>query len=167
MCPAHSFDPTTVSALIQIFPKGTYEFSISEPKAYQRPNKEGKLTKGIRYGVTCEEVHDGDPNMKGERQFVNGYPSSADAPDGINEGGLAFIKGFLLAAYGYERTTAGQREFDAAMKGKDWALDFESGACGDAWRDVTGKRFLADMDTGINKDSGEAQQKWSQFRKVG
>lgn len=164
---AHSFDPTTVTASIPVFDKGTYEFSAGEPKAFQRPNKDGKLTKGIRYLVICEEVIDGNQNHKGDRQFVNGYPSDKET-GGINEGGLAFVKRFLIACAGYGPTAADEKAFDAAFKGEDWSLDFESGACGDMWRDATGKRFVAELDVKMSDDgSGQIQQVWKQFRKVG
>lgn len=157
----HEFDPTKVTALIQVFPKGDYEFSIGEPKAYQKTNAKGNLTKGVRWGLLCERVVEGDPNMKGEKQFLNGYPSSG----ATETEGLAFIKRYIMAALGYQITVESEKQFNVDMAGKNWGLDYESGACGDMWRAMTGKRFIVTLDAQPNpEDPSQLQQKFVAVR---
>lgn len=157
--PKRNFDPTTVTSTIQIFSKGSYEFSVGEPTVFVRTKKDGGLSEGIRYPLVCEVVHDGDPNMKGERQFLAIYPTS--------EGGLAYGKGtFLMPTLGYNRDADSEKKFNAAYEGQDWGIDFEAKAAGDMWKQPVGKRVIGDLEPGINSEDGSAVQKFNGFRKV-
>jgi hypothetical protein len=165
--PPYEFDPTKVTATIPIFPKGDYEFVVSEPKSFAKTNEEGKTSMGIRFPVLCEDVaYDadgnpvGDPKFKGKRTIYSGYLHS--------DGAQAFTKGFLLAALGFDRNEAGERAFDEKYKGQDWGIDPDSGACGDMWRQVTGARVVASLDVAPNKnDPTQMIQQFSGFRRVG
>ena len=63
--PRYEGDPTRASATFEVFPKGDYEFVIGEPKAFERNNRDNKLTFGIRFPLTCQS----DGSMK-NKPFV-------------------------------------------------------------------------------------------------
>jgi hypothetical protein len=142
-------DLTKVQSSIPIFPKGTYEYSVGEPKAFGGTNRKGDPKLGVRYSVRCEEVHDGDQKFKGKRTIVSLYVHTEDAQ------GMA--KRFILAALGYAVNEQGEKEFDAEYKGRDWSIDPETGAVGDVWREPTGKRVLSDCDIQAGDEGAQFQ----------
>ena len=161
--PRHTFDPTAVSSTLEVFPKGDYLISIGEPKAFQGTTKSGKnegnANWGIRWGCKIERVLEGDPNAAGKRLIYTGYLNSEEA--------AGFPKQFVMAALGYPINAKGEREFNEAMQGQDWDYDPESGACGDVWRQTTGKTLITSLDVQPDEQRpGEFRQKIVRFRPV-
>lgn len=151
--PRYEFDPSKVAATIEVFPKGDYEFQVGEPKSFIRKNKKNEDSFGIRFPLTIMEDMNGG-HAKGKRTVNTGYQHSECAQ--------AMTKQFVMAVLGYEGNQAGEKMFDAEQAGKDWSFDPDTGAVGDAWRQVTGKRVVGSLDVGKNEETGDPQQ---QFKK--
>jgi hypothetical protein len=143
--PRYEGDPTRASATFEVFPKGDYEFSIGEPKAFERTNAKGAPTWGIRYTLTVQS----EGPHKG-KIFVQTLYKHVETAEGIN-------KRFVMAAMGYQVKRDDEKRFDADFAGKDWSFDTDSGACGDAWRELTGRRVVASLDVKLGQDQTEQQ----------
>jgi hypothetical protein len=173
--PRYEPDLTQVTANIEVLPKGDYEFSISEPKSFEKAKKDregneipDQKSVGIRYPIKVENVlSEGlDPNLVGKRQFASVYIH--------NEGGMQFAKRFLMSALGYggnsssERAEA-ERAFNEAYRGRDWSVDPESGAVGDVWREAVGQRIVGSLNIQVQtmgQNVGEMQQTFDGWRTV-
>lgn len=151
--PRYETDPTSVTGVIAILDKGEYELLIGEPKAFEKPNKAGNLSVGVRYPITVAEGPE-----KGSKTFYTCYTHS--------EGGMGFAKQFLMTALGYPLTKDAEKSFNEKYRGSDWGLDTDSSSVGDMWREVTGKRVNAAVDVGLSDDGVTQQQKWIKFRPV-
>lgn len=146
-------DLTNVVAGFAILEKGEYELAIGEPKSFERPNRAGVLTYGVRYPLVVAEGPE-----KGSKVMFTVYTHTPD--------GMSFGKPFVMAALGYKSGDRNvEKQFDAKFKGSDWGFDTESGATGDMWREVTGKRVMATVDVSLSKEDGiTQQQQWKGFR---
>lgn len=143
--PRYEGDPTRASATFEVFPKGDYEFTIGEPKAFERTNAQGKLTYGIRYTLTVQN----EGPFKG-KPFPQTLYKHVETAEGIN-------KRFVMAALGYALTKPDEKRFDTDYAGKDWSFDTDTGACGDAWRELTGRRIVGSFDVKLGNDQTEQQ----------
>jgi hypothetical protein len=152
------FDPTAVTATLQIFPKGDYEFSIGEPKHFEKKNQDGKESYGVRYSLKCERVLEGDKNMVGKRYVFTCYQHT--------DGAISYSKQFLIASSGYGVNADGEKTFDAAAAGKDWGFDAGDGSVGDMWREIVGSRVIISLDLGTNPNTGEPSQQTTGFRPI-
>lgn len=151
----YDFDPTAISVSFKVFPKGDYEFSIGEPRAFARVSQEGKETYGIRFPLKCEGVIDGDSSLVGERAVYTAYLHGGDNP---------FVKQFIMGALGFSLNSEGEKEFNEKYKGYDWSYDPQAGTVGDMWSEVTGSRVIASLDAQLFND--ELRQQWKSFRAV-
>jgi hypothetical protein len=143
-----SFNPSEVSAVIEVLPKGEYEFTVGEPKSFMRKNKQGADSYGVAFPLVLAE--DANGKRKGTRIFYNTY--------GQSEGAQAIAKQFLMAAHGYKRNEADEKKFNEEFAGKDWNYNPVAKTAGDAWHSVKGKRVKASLDTSINPDTQALQQ---------
>jgi hypothetical protein len=152
MSPVHQFDPTQVVAGFAVFPKDEYEFEVKDAKAFQRTNKKGEETYGIRFQlIGRSSVADGKKSM------YTCYMHS--------DGAQSFSKQFLMAVYGFNRNDSDEKRFnaeygDAAL----WSYDPESGAVGEIYKGTVGKRFYGNVEPGKNPETGEPTQQWKSFR---
>lgn len=145
-------DPSKVSATIDILDKDDYEFIIGTAKSFAAMNDNGSVKNhGVRYPI---EVAEG--TSKGKKQFQTCYQHTP--------GSEAFSKQFLMAAYGYDVTPAGEKEFDRDFAGKDWSYDTDSGSVGEVWRGIEGKRVIGSADIGTNKNTGDPMQQFKAWR---
>lgn len=156
MSPRYDADPTSVTGVIAILDKGEYELLIGEPKGFEKPKKDAQpgdpLTAGVRYPVTVAEGSE-----KGSKTFYTCYIHTPDS--------LGFAKQFIMTAMGFPLTKEGEKAFNERHRGSDWSVDPENGgAVGDMWREVTGKRVIAVVDTTLAQDGVTLQQKWVKFR---
>lgn len=152
--PHFEHDPSEVSAVISVFPKEEYEFIVGEPSAFYNAGKDGKADNyGVRYRMTVAE--DKGAVKKGEFSFYNCFEHT--------EGSRGFGKQFRMAVLGFPGTRQGEEAFNAKYKGSDWGFDTDTKACGDAWRELTGKRVKAVVDVTANTTTGEPQQAWRKF----
>lgn len=151
MSPRYDVDPTSVTAVIALLEKGDVELLIGEPKSFEKTNQEGKVSRGVRYRVTVAEGPE-----TGASTFYTCYTHT--------EGAVAFAKQFLMTALGFTLDRESEKRFDAKYKGSDWGMDTDSGAVGDVWREVTGKRVIASVDLQLGQDGVTQQQKWVRFR---
>jgi hypothetical protein len=155
--PRFEFDPSTVVASIEVFPKQEYEFQVGEPKAFKRTAGEGDKEHdsfGVRFPLIIKRPDEYD----GKRTVFSIYLQS--------EGGKAMGKGFMMACMGFKRGTDGEKAYDAEARGKDWGLDFETGGVGDAWRDHTGKRVIGSLDVTKNNKTGDPMQQFQSWRPI-
>ena len=152
--PRFEFDPTKVSASIEIFEKNEYEFQVGEPKSFMRKNRKNEDSYGVRFPLTIMEgVH------KGKRTVFSTYQQS--------EGAQAMTKQFLMAVLGYEKNRAGEDRFNEDVRGKDWSFDPETGAVGDIWREATGQRVYGSLDIAKNDETGDPMQQFKGWRPIG
>jgi hypothetical protein len=149
----YGFDPSTVSASFEVYPKGDYEVKIGEPKPFARDNRDGKPTYGVRYPLTITSP---GPQMN-KRALYSCYMHT--------EGSQAFTKQFLMAAYGYKRTQPEEERFNRDFTGKDWLFDPENGSVGDVWKNAQGQRITISLDVQKTEDDKE-QQQFTGFRPI-
>ena len=151
--PTFDFDPSKVTASFEVFPKGDYEIQIGEPKSFiRKAGQDQHDSYGIRY------------------PFVIKLPTEFENKRGVhtcyyhNEGSQGVSKQFIMAVMGYGKGRQEEERFDREVRGKDWAFDPNTGAVGDMYRELTGKRVIVSFDTQKNKETGEEQQNVKGFR---
>ena len=154
--PRYEPDLTAVSAALDLFEKGDWEFSIGEPKAFERTNEKGKLSAGVRYLLSLAEEHNG--HKKGSKQMFSCYIHT--------DGAMTFSKRFVMAALGFKNTSEDERLFDEQFKGADWSVDPDTGAVGDVWRQPAGRRIVCSLEIGENPNTNEPSQQFSGFLPV-
>lgn len=145
-------DPTKIQVALALFEKGEYVFTIGEPKAFARDKKDkaGNITGrsvGVRYPIVCNlpATHDG------LRQFFSAYIHT--------DGALAFAKGFVMAALGFNpRDQKSEESFNAKYAGVSWSVDVGTGAVGDMWRNCKGHQIKLSCDITIQEDGSQGQQ---------
>lgn len=149
--PEYNGDPTRVSANFEVFPKDDYEFVIGEPKSFEKVGEKG-LNYGIRYTLTVAT----EGPFKGKKFMQTLYMHS--------EGAQPINKRFILAGFGYD--IKAEKKFDQDFAGKDWGFNPPTGACGDAWRELVGKRVVASLDVKISDRDGSDQQDVKGWRPI-
>jgi hypothetical protein len=156
--PRFEFDPSTVVASIEVFPKQEYEFQVGEPKAFKRTAAQGTDTEHDSYGVRFPLVIKQPDQYNNKRTIFSTYLQS--------EGAQAMAKQFIMAVMGYAKGIEAEKKYDADARGKDWSLDFPTGAVGDAWRELTGKRVIGTLDQTKNKTTGDPMQQFVSWRPI-
>ena len=151
MSPRYEYDPSKATASIEIFPKGDYEFSVGEPKAFIRTNQNNEVSYGVRFALTITS-----DQQRGKRTVQTCYLH--------NDGGQSMTKQFQMAVYGFKRTSQDEQKFNEAMKDADWAFDPEVGTVGEAWHKMAGAHVVCTLDVGVNKDTHEQQQRFNNWR---
>lgn len=149
--PRYEPDMSKVDATIILLDKGEYEFEIGKPKAFERTNKKGVTSIGIRYPMVVTEGQ-----YASKRTFYTCYTHT--------DGALSFAKQFVMAALGYSVTRSGEERFNKDYPHADWSHDTESGECGDMWLEAAGKHVVASVDLGVNPENDEPNQAWKRFR---
>ncbi len=149
--PRYDYDPSKTVASIEVFPKGDYEFSLGEPKAFIRTNPQGEVSYGVRFAMTITS-----DNFRGKRTVQTCYLH--------NDGGQSMSKQFQMAVYGDKKSAAEEERFNKDHSGDDWAFDPETGTTGEAWHKMTGTHVIGTLDVGVNKQSGEQQQQFKGWR---
>jgi hypothetical protein len=144
--PRYEPDPSKTSAAgFEIFPKDNYEFIVGEPKAFYRDGQKGPNW-GVRVALTIAN----EGPFKGKR-YLKTLWYHTDGTAGMN-------KQFQMAVLGYENNKKGETAFNEAYPaGTDWSFDTDSGAVGDAWRELVGKRVQADLDIKLGDNDNEQQ----------
>lgn len=154
--PRYDVDPSQVSGVITVLDKGEYELLVGEPSAFEQEKKDadgkptGEKSWGVRYGLTVMEGPE-----KGAKVIFTCYQH--------NEGGRSFSKAFQIAAAGFETDRHGEKAFDEKYRGSDWSFNSDTKGCGDAWRDLAGKRLTVIVDTKLGPDGITMQQQWKKF----
>lgn len=155
MSPRFEFDPTTVVASMEVFPKGEYECVIGEPKSFLRQAGEDKHDSfGIRYPLVLKLPSEYD----GKRTLFSTYYQS--------EGSQAMAKQFMMAVLGYGKGKPEEDRFDREYRGKDWSFDPETGGVADIYRELTGKRVIGTFDVQKNENSGDPMQAFKSWRPI-
>lgn len=150
-----SFDPTLVVASMEVYPKSEYEFQVGEPKAFLRQAGEDKHDSfGIRYPLVIKLPDE----YSGKRTLFSTYYQS--------EGSQAMAKQFIMAVLGYGKGRPEEERFDREQRGKDWEFDPSTGAVGDAYRELTGKRVIGGLDVDKNKNTGDPMQVFKSWRTI-
>ncbi|MBA2706039.1 MAG: hypothetical protein H0U60_19550 [Blastocatellia bacterium] len=153
----YEFNPSAVTASIEVFPKGEYEFQVGEPKAFAKEgDDEGK---GGNFGVRFPIVIKAPGQYEGKRTVSSIYFHS--------EGGRSFAKQFMMAVMGYGKGETEEKRFDADMTGKDWSANYEGGDVGQAYREMTGMRVIGQLDITKNNRTGEPMQQFKSWRPIG
>lgn len=153
--PRFEFDPSTVVASIEVFPKQEYEFQVGEPKPFKRTAGEDQHDSyGVRFSLVVKQPDE----YNNKRTVFSTYLQS--------EGAQAMAKQFMMAVMGYGKGAVEEKRYDAEARGKDWSLDFATGGVGDAWRDFTGKRVIGTLDVTKNKTSGDPMQQFVSWRPI-
>lgn len=143
--PRYEASPAAVTSSIEVFPKDDYLVVIGEPKPFERTAKAGHQSYGLRVSCTIKEGE-----FEGKRTVATLYMH--------NEGSQSMTKQFQMAALGYGKGRAEEQRFNAEWGSKDWSFDTDSGAVGDAWRELTGKLVIVSLDQQINEQGDEQQQ---------
>ena len=158
MTPSFNFDPTKDTASSEVFPKDDYEIQVGEPKSFLRTAAKGTPNEHDSYGVRFPlTIRGGEYEGKKINNFSVYHQS---------EGARAVGKQFLMAVLGYKKGKQEEQRFNEDMAGKDWKCDYETGAVGDAFREVTGKRVVGSLDVKKNPQNGEEQQDFKAWRPI-
>lgn len=155
--PRFEFDPSTVVASIEVFPKQEYEVQIGEPKSFKRMAGEGEK-EHESYGVRFSLVIKRPDEYNNKRTIYSLYLHT--------EGSQAMGKQFMMAAMGFSKGAAEEKRYDAEARGKDWSLDFQTQGVGDAWRELTGKRVIVSLDVTKNNRTGDEMQQFQSWRPI-
>lgn len=141
--------PTEVVASFEVLPKGTYELTIGEGKAFMRQNRHGKDSFGVRYLLVVAEGP-----KKNAKVPVSLYQQS--------EGAQAMSKQFIMAVLGFGNKQEEEERFNNAYRGADWSFDTDTGHLGSVWKELEGQRVLCDMGVQFSKelDADQNTYKW-------
>lgn len=142
------------SATFETFPKGDYEVTVGEPKAFIRTKANSEeSTWGIRFMLRFANGANA-----GKRTSYNAYLTGENP----------FVKQLLMAGNGFSIDPNGEREFEEFAAGYDWKYDVQSGEVGSGWRTVTGKNVIAvlDVQPGKGADQDKTFQQYKGFRRV-
>jgi hypothetical protein len=149
------FDPTLVVASMEVFPKQEYELQVGEPKSFiRKAGQDQHDSFGVRYPLVIKLPDE----YNGKRTLFSTYYQS--------EGSQAMAKQFMMAALGYGKGKQEEERFDRDMRGKDWGFDPATGAVGDAYRELTGKRVIGSLDVGKNENTGDPMQQFKGWRPI-
>ncbi len=154
----YEHDPSAVQSTMQVFPKGDYEFSVGEPKPFERTNAANKLSYGVGFSLKCERVVEGEDNMLGKRAYFSCYQHT--------EGGCSFSKRFQMSCLGHKGNPQGENAFNDEVAGQNWGFDPDEGTVGDMWSNLTGNRLVISMSEGVNPNTGDPSQNFDAFRPV-
>lgn len=143
--PTYSGDPTRVAAGFPVLPKGDYEFTIGEPKAFEKVDPASGEVKnhGVRYMLTVVN----ECAQKGAKVSQTLYYHTLGAEQ--------MAKRFILAANGYQ--VKDEKRFDADFTGKDWGYDPASNSTGDGFRELVGKRIVGNFDVKLGQNDEDQQ----------
>lgn len=151
MSPAYNYSPSKATATMEVWDTGTYEVIVGKPKAFQKLENGEVKNFGVRFSIQDAESQ--------KRNVVSFYLHN-DASEGMT-------KRFQMAALGYGTGKAEEQRFNADMENEDWSLDFETGECGEAWRNIGGSRLIVDAEIQMNQNTGNQQNNFKNWRKLG
>jgi len=152
--PRFEHDPANVVATLEVLPKDTYEFIIGQPKSFFRQNAKGGDSYGIRYPLVVAEGP-----MKDKKVLFSTYFQS--------EGAQAVGKQFLMAGYGFGRTSGDEKVFNQQYAGSDFGFDTDTASVGEMYAELRGKRIVGDLDVRLNETNGEQQQDFKGWKPFG
>jgi hypothetical protein len=67
-----------------------------------------------------------------------------------SEGAQSMSKQFIMAALNYAASAEDETRFNDDFRGHDWSYDTDSGALGEVWLELQGKRIICDMDVKVD-----------------
>lgn len=151
----YTWDATKSSVTFENYPKGDYEMTVGDPKAFLYERKDGKPdSRGVRYAMRI---------VGGE---YDGKPASFSAFFG-DDGANSWLKQLLMSANGFEIDKKGEREFEAWAASQNLNIDFDALTLGEGWHTPVGKNVIASLDLVVNKNDPEkVYQNFSAFRPI-
>lgn len=152
--PRYEYDPSKTAASIEVFPKDDYEFIVGQGKAFAKEENGQIKNFGVRFAITIA-----DGQFKDKRTVFTCYLH--------NDGSQSMTKRFQMACLGYGKGQSEEKRFDAEQVGKDWGIDTDTGAVGEAWQELTGSRVIGSLDVGKNTNTDEPQQQFKSWRPIG
>lgn len=156
-----SFDPSQVTANLEVLQKGEYEFEILTKKSFLKQSGADKHDSyGVRYTMRVTLVgKSGDQNAVGKKVIFSTYYQS--------EGGQSMAKQFLMAALGYGKSKAEEERFNREQLSKDWNFDPNEGTVGDGYNDLDGARVIGQLDVQPNiNDATQLMQNFKGWRSI-
>lgn len=154
--PRFAPDPSKVAAGIPVYPKGTYNVVLGEPKSFFKENVEkGTSNHGVRFTGRIK----GDAQFENKPFIVTCYMHT--------EGAESYSKGMQMAALGYNpQSAADDAAFNENHGSDDWTYNTDDNSCGEGWHKMKGQVIQFDLDVGMDANQKE-QQKVVAFRPVG
>jgi hypothetical protein len=151
--------PTKATVGFITLPKDTFEFTIGEPKAYERTQKKDgaeNLLQGIRWPLTVKS----EGQFKGKTVF---FTSTLG-----NDISLGQEKALMMSADGVEPTADNDEVWSLEHANDDFDADTATGVVGEGYNRHKGKVVMADVDITISNKDGNSQQfqKWVKFYPV-
>lgn len=143
--PDFNYNPSNVSSGFQVFPADTYEVVLGEPKTFYR---EGK--KGPNWGIMFVSKIASEGKYKGKKIAIQLYMHTEESQ--------GFSKSYQMSAFGFMPRKQDD-DFDLATAEKDWRFNTDTHSVGDGWMEMKGQTIVLDLDTGINEENGDEQQK--------
>lgn len=149
MAPQYEYNPNKVQASIEVFPReGNVEFIVGKPKAFMKADGSNW---GVRYALHI-------PSKDKNTSFACYLH---------NDGGESMTKRFQMACIGgYGKGKAEEARFNAEHGNDDWRLDFETGECGEGWKQLTGSRVIADIEVTMNTNTKDEQNNFNNWRSL-
>lgn len=150
--PNFNFNPADSSAGFPVYPKGTYEITLGEPKAFLRAGKNGKED---NYGIAFISKISGAEDSKyiGKKFAVNIYQHTSESRD--------MGKLIQMAALGY--TKQKEEDFDQFSAELDWSFNPDDNSVGSGWTEMAKNVLVVDLDQKMNED-GDSQQVTKNWR---
>lgn len=153
------FDPSNISASLEVLDKGEYEFEIKSKKAFLKQSGEDKHDSyGVRYNLVVTIAPRGKEDLVGKKVIFSTYYQS--------EGGQAMAKQFHMAALGYGKSRPEEERFNREQGGKDWNIDPNDGSCGEAYNQLDGARVIGMLDVQKNNRTDEPMQNFKSWRAI-
>jgi len=159
-----NFNPTQVSANLEVFAKGDYEVILNEPKPYFQAGKPN--------AQTGENYPDSEGLMWTLRIAEGEHKSKPIIfrPNFNNEFGPQQAKSLLVAANGFPAGQEGEQAYNASHSTDDfsYSADPENVHIGQAWVDTKGKRVIVSLDVTMGKgdNAGKIYQQFKGFKAI-
>lgn len=135
-----SFNPNDIQVGFPVYPKGSYELELGEPKSQFFAGKDGKADRVV-VGWPAKIV---EGEFKGKPYYVQA--------DLNNEYGQQAAKAVVMAAKGFVPNQDNLAAFNAEYGKFDGDVNTDDRTCGEFWHLAKGGRIVLDLDTDIVND---------------
>lgn len=117
-------------------PDDIYEVLATNVKPFEKANKADVMTHGVRIAIKIAEGAHKDKQLSPIKLYYH------------TEGGASYAKSILMAIFGKNEI-----DFNTMAADKDWGMDPDTGAVGDGFMDIKGKRFKVQTEQTIIPNS--------------
>lgn len=138
MSPRYEPNTSDVSSTLEVFPKDSYEFKITNIKpSFKVKEKDGQQTDNVAMTVTLEHTGGLFAGKKFVQIFNHVEPGGSGEP---------FLKTLLMAAYGYAANKQAENAYNRdLLPTKDQSFDTDTGEVGSLYQGAIGNVLMGDV----------------------